>query len=454
MESKFKPVDRKTPFLLPPSLEDWLPEDHLARFIVDVVSMLDLTPIRESYAGRGSRAYDPAVLLSLLFYGYATGIFSSRKIEAATYDSVAFRYIAANSHPDHDTIASFRKRFLSEINGYFFQILQIARKVGLARIGAVSLDGTKLKANASKHKAMSWKYANKLEKQLKAEVEKLLELAEKADAGELEIDMDIPEELKRRQDRLKTIADAKAEIERRAEERYQREKEDYDEYIEQRERKEKQTGKKTRGKPRKKPEPGPCDKDQVNFTEKDSRIMRTSGGGFEQGYNGQAVVDNENGLIVENHISQISNDKRELGPALEGLEKVPEELGKPETLIADAGYFSKENVENCISKGIEPYISFGREQHNFPLEERFTKPGPPPTTEDPLLLMKSRLSTPAGRKIYGQRKGKIEPVFGVIKQVMGFRQFLLRGVDAVRGEWSLVCSAFNLKRMHKLLSIS
>ena len=388
--SHFKTADRTTPFLLPPSIEDWLPEDHLARFIVEIVSMLDLSPLREAYKGRGSKAYDPAVLLSLLFYGYTTKTFSSRKIEAATYDSVAFRYIAANSHPDHDTIASFRKRFLPELGGLFVQILQIAHQLDFLKIGSVSLDGTKIKANASKHKAMSWKYADKLEKA------------------------------------------------------------EYDEKMANRKRYEEETGKKRSSKPPKEPEPGPADKDQVNFTDEESRIMHTSGGEFEQAYNGQGIVDNESGLLVGNHVSQASNDKLELEPALKGLKDLPEELGTPENILADAGYFSRKNIERCEEDGITPYISFGREQHNFPIEERLVQPGEAPETDDPVLLMKHRLTTPEGRKTYGQRKGKIEPIFGVIKSVMGFRQFSLRGFKAIQGEWSLICSAFNLKRLHTL----
>lgn len=450
MTSKFKATDRKTPFILPPSIEDWIPEDHLARFIVDIVSMLDLSSLREAYKGHGSKAYDPAVLLSLLFYGYTTRIFSSRKIEAATYDSVAFRYIAANSHPDHDTIANFRKRFFPELGGFFVQILQIAHQLGFLKIGSVSLDGTKIKANASKHKAMSWKYANKLEKQLKAEVETLLRLAEKTDTDEVPPDMDIPEELKRRRDRLEAIAEAKIKIEERAQERYERKKKEYDEKMADRKHYEQKNGKKKGGHPPKEPEPGPKDKDQVNFTDEESRIMPTSGGGFEQAYNSQGTVDNESGMLVGNHVSQSSNDKQELEPALNVLKGLPEELRKPEKILADAGYFSTDNVERCKKDGITPYISFGKEQHNFPLEKRFSQPGEPPQTEDPVLLMKYRLTTPEGRKTYGQRKSKIEPVFGVIKQVMGFRQFLLRGFEAVKGEWSLVCSAYNLKRMHKM----
>ena len=449
VSATFKTVDRKTPYILPPSMDDWLPEDHLARFIVEVVSMLDFEPIRAAYAGRGSEAYDPSVLLSLLFYGYATRTFSSRRIEAATYDSVAFRYIVAGSHPDHDTIASFRKRFLVEINAFFVQILQIAHQMGFCKVGTVSLDGTKVKANASKHRALSYKHAEKLQRQLESEVRHLLDLAEEADATDLPPEMDIPKELKRRRDRLKVLAEAKAEIERRAHKRHERDMEAHEEKMAQRKRVEEQTGKKIRGRTPRAPEPEVRDSDQINLTDEESRIMPVSGGGFEQAYNCQAALDIESGLILTHRVSQSPVDRKELAHAVEALTSLPEELGRPEALLADAGYFSRPNVELCDRKDITPFISFGREQHNLALEDRWRCP-PDPETEDPVALMKHRLKPPEGRKLYGRRKATIEPAFGVIKQVMGFRHFLLRGLRAVKGEWSLVSSAFNLKRMHRL----
>ena len=292
MREKFRQVDRKTPYLMPPSLEDWLPKDHLARFIVDIVGQLDLRPIERAYAGRGSLAYHPEVLLALLFYGYATGVFSSRKIEQATYDSVAFRYIAANQHPDHDTIATFRKRFLGELKPLFLQVLMTARQMGFLKPGKVSLDGTKVKADASKHRALSWGHANKIEKQLKKEVQELLRMAEAADREDVPDGMKIPEELSRRRARLEAIARAKAEIEDRAKERHARELEAYEEKMAKRQKK------KPRGKVPNSPQKKIKDKDQINLTDKASRIMPVSGGGFEQAYNAQACVDVDSMLIV------------------------------------------------------------------------------------------------------------------------------------------------------------
>lgn len=450
MSHTFRQVDRETLFLLPPSMDDWLPEGHLARFIVEIVAQLDLTSIKAAYAGRGSKAHHPEMLLALLFYGYATGVFSSRKLERATYDSVAFRYIAANDHPDHDTIATFRKRFLPELNPLFVQILLVAQTMGVLKLGKVSLDGTKIKANASKSRALSWKYACKLEAQLKAEVEDLLRQAEEADRSDIPDGLDIPDELARREERLAAIARAKAEIERRAAERHAEEQADYQKKLAKRKAKEQSTGKKARGKQPKPPVSGPRDKDQVNLTDEESRIMPTSGGGFEQCYNAQASVDVETMLVIGQHLSQNPNDKLEMTPALEALSALPESLGTIDAILADTGYFSQANVEHCLEEKILPYISARRDQHNQSLKERFAEPDPLPDHADAVTEMKHRLKTTAGRKIYAQRKCTVEPVFGIIKAIMGFRQFLLRGVESVRGEWNLVCMAWNLKRLHAL----
>jgi hypothetical protein len=390
------------------------------------------------------------MMVAMLFYAYATGVFSSRKIEQATYDSVAFRYVAVNTHPDHDTIATFRRRFLKELKALFTQILLVAHEMGVMKLGCVSLDGTKIKANASKHHALSWEYACKLEKQLTGEIEELLRKADRADKEGLPEGMNIPEELVRRETRLGAIAAAKAEIERRAAERFAKEREEHQAKVAAREAKEKATGKKPRGRTPTPPEPGPKSKDQVNLTDSDSRIMPSSSKGFEQAYNVQAAVDVDSMLIVENHITQQSNDKLELVPAVESLCSLPGTLGAVDTLLADAGYFSQNNVEQCQSKNIVPYIASERQQHNAGLEDRFSEPAPLPALADPVTKMKHRLKTMVGKAIYAKRKCTVEPVFGIIKAVMGFRQFLLRGLKLVAGEWNLVCIAYNIKRMYAL----
>ena len=447
MSSKFRTLDRDTLYLLPPSVQDWLPEDHLARFVVEIVDRLDLSALESRYGGGGKDPYHPALLLSLLFYGYATGVFSSRKLERATYDSVAFRFIAANAHPDHDTIASFRKRFLKELRGLFVQILSIAQEMGLLKLGHVSLDGTKVRANASKHKALSWGYAKRLEEQLRGEVAALLERA--AEADEAQPELDIPEELKRREDRLAVIEAAQAEIERRAHERFAAEQAAYEEKLASRREQERATGRKLGGHPPKAPEAGPGDKDQVNLTDGGSRIM-PSPDGFAQCYNAQSAVDVESHLVVTADVSDECNDKRQVAPALAGLDGLPAVLGKPVGLLADTGYFSRANVERCEAAGLTPYIAMGREGHNLPLAERHARPPPCPPDADAATRMAHRLKTPEGRALYARRKSTVETVFGIVKEAMGFRRFHLRGLEAVRGEWTLTCLAWNLKRMHAL----
>ena len=440
--------------LMPASIQEWLPEQHLARFVVEIVDQLDLSEITSQYGGGGKHAYHPALLVALLFYGYATGVFSSRKLEQATYDSVAFRYISADRHPDHDTIATFRKRFLAELEGLFKQILMLAATLGVLRLGAVSLDGSKIQGNASKHKAMSWGHANKLEEQLHGEVQRLLELAERADSEapeqQQQEELDIPTELQRRQQRLAAIVEAKAKIEERAQERHAAEQAEYEAKRERREQHEAQTGKKPGGRPPQEPQAGPKDKDQVNFTDEQSRIMPAAGGEFVQGYNAQAMVEQDSHLVVGNHVSQATNDKQEVAPALNELEKVEQELGKPQVLVADAGYHSKENVERCAAQGIEPYIAGSREPHNQPVEQRMQAPPECPADADAVTAMQHRLQTAAGKAIYSKRKSTVETVFGVIKEVLGFRRFHLRGLRGARGEWKLVCTAWNLKRMYVL----
>ena len=433
MPVEFVTIDRDTPYLLPPSVQDYLPEDHLARFVAEMVDQLDMSTLLGVYAGKGKKPYHPAMLVALLFYGYATGTFSSRKLEKATYDSIAFRYLCANTHPDHDTIASFRKRFLKELEGFFVEILLLGQAMGLVKLGTVSLDGTKIKANASKHKALSWAHANKLEAQLKAEVEELMRLAEAADNTPVPEEMDIPEELARREQRLAKIAEAKAEIEARARARFEREQAEYEEKMARRKAKEARTGKKPGGRPPAAPSADPQAKDQVNLNDEDSRIM-PSHEGFVQSYNAQASVDADSHLVLARHLSQQPNDKQEVAPTLERLGQLPDALGQVDTLLADSGYFSEANAKRCEAEGITPYIAEGRQRHNEPLHERFAADSPEPPQPNPVEAMAHRLRTRHGKAMYARRKSTVETVFGVIKNVLGFRQFSLRGLEAVSGE--------------------
>lgn len=449
--SRFVEADRDTLYLLPPSVQEWLPEDHLARFVVEIVDQLNLSELERAYAGRGIAAFAPSMLVALLFYGYATGVFSSRKLERATYDSVAFRFVAANLHPDHDTIATFRKRFLPQLRGLFVQILMLARTLKLLKVGNVSLDGSKVKANASKHKALSYGHAKRIEAQLQVEVEQLLKLAQKADQADLPDGMDIPAELLRRETRLAAIRAAKVQIEAQAQERLMEERRLFDAKMAVRRDKEQRSGKKPGGKPPSAPTAGPKDSDQVNLTDGQSRIMKVAGG-FEQAYNAQTLVDTETMLVVGSHVTQSGVDVTQVTAALAVLQALPDALGQPLRLIADAGYFSADNVKACEGQGIEPLIALRRECHHRPLLERFTEPPPLAEGASAVERMRHRLSSTDGKRWYSRRKCTVEPVFGIIKSVLGFRHFMLRGAAHAHDEWNLVCIAWNLKRMHKMLA--
>ena len=442
---RFISADREQTMFMPYDLGSWVPEDHLARFVVDIVDRLSFSHVYDQYTGVGSTPYDPKMLLTLIFYGYSTGVFSSRKIEKATFDSIAFRFIAGNHHPDHDTISSFRKRFLPEIKGWFKEILLIGKELGLIKLGNIYIDGTKVQANASRHKAMSYEYIKKLEKQLGEEIEKLLDLADKQDKQEKNTDLDIPEEIKRRGDRLQKIKEAKRVIEERAAERYKKEKEEYDQTMQKRKEKEKQTGKKARGREPKEPTNTPNKKDQYNYTDSESRIMKTSKG-FDQCYNGQAAV-NEDMIIVGAHCNAHVNDKQEFIPAIDA---VPQELGDISNAVADTGYFSETNINQCQERDIKPIISTAREKHNSYLDNLLNTNIEKITGNTPVEKMRQTLNSEEGSQIYKKRKQTVEPVFGIIKEILGFRRFFLRGEYETDCEWSLICTAYNLKRMFNL----
>jgi len=448
--SNFRPTHRDMVFLMPPSVDEWLPQRHLARFVAEVIEGLDLRAMTGSYRGSGEASYHPRLLLGLIIYGYATGVFSSRNLERATHDSVAFRFIAANEHPDHDTIANFRRRFLPQIEALFVQVLGVAREMGALKLGTVALDGTKIHANASRHSALSYEHATKIEAQLKAEVADLLGKAEAADQADVADGMQVPEELARREKRLAEITRAKTVIEARAKERHAHERAEYEAKMAARDAKAAQTGKKPGGRVPQPPVEGPLPTDQVNLTDEESRIMPVAGGGFEQCYNAQAMVAADSLLVVAADGVQAPNDKQQLEPMLDKIAKLPGELGKVDTLLAGNGYFSEGNVNGCAAAGIEPVIAMGREAHHPSLAERFADEPVPPKNPTPVEAMRHRLQTKEGKKRYALRKQAPEPVFGIIKSGLGFRQFMLRGLDMVRGEWSLVTMAWNLKRMFAL----
>ncbi|MEK7836112.1 MAG: transposase, partial [Pseudomonadota bacterium] len=325
--------------------------------------------------------------------------------------------------------------------------LCIARQMKLLKLGTIALDGTKLHANASRHSALSYGHAQKIEAQLEAEVKEMLARAEAADQEPLPEGLSIPAELARREERLAAIRQAKAQIEARAAERDAQEKTDYDAKMKAREDNTTRTGKKPGGKPPAPPSPGVRPTDQINLTDADSRIMPATGKGFEQSYNAQAAVDTESMLVVATTMAQVATDKQQVEPMLKVLAGLPEELGSVEKLLADNGYFSAANVEHCVGAKIEPLLAAGRDAHHPHWEDRFTEPPPLAELASAVDRMKHRLKTVQGRKLYGLRKQTVEPVFGIIKSVMRFRQFLLRGLASVRGEWTLVTMAWNIKRM-------
>lgn len=451
-DKRFKECNRDQMFLLPPSLRDWLPEGHLAYFILDLMEHLDLSEIYSSYKGdgRGQPPYDPEMMTALIFYAYCVGVPSSRKIERACAEDVAFRVIAANQHPDHDSICAFRKRHLEALAGLFVQVLKLCRESGLVKLGHVSLDGTKVLANASKHKAMSYKRMKEKEDELARQVRELLALAERTDADEdakygrgVRGD-ELPEELRHRESRLKKIQEAKAALEAEARAEAEAKKIEF----EAREKKYKDSGKKPPGPKRTAPDPEkskPEDKAQRNFTDPDSRIMVDGATkSFEQCYNGQAAVDEEYQVIVGSRLTQAANDKEELGPMLEEMKKRCGAL--PERLSADAGYFSEANIKLLENSDIEGFVAVEKQKHDE---------GPPPARGRPPKnmsvkdKMKRKLSTKHGREVYKKRKEVVEPVFGQIKEARGLRRFLLRGFDNVSSEWDLWCLTHNLLKLYR-----
>jgi transposase len=444
--------------MFPPSLHDWLPEGHLARFLVDVVSALDLSAIYRSYQekdGRGQAAYAPEMMVRLLLYGYASGVYSSRKIQTRTYEDVAFRYLSGDQHPDHATIAEFRKRHLTALSGLFTQALLLCSEAGLVKLGHVSIDGTKIKANASRHKAMSYKRMTETEARLKQEIDALLATAEKTDVeedarlGQGQHGDELPGELQRRESRLQKIQEAKAALEQAAREQAELDREESEQKLAEREEEQQRTGKKKRGR---KPRPvdpdqaSPKDAAQHNFVDPESRIMPDGGnkGSFVQGYNAQIAVDAASQVIVAAEITQETNDKKQLLPM---LRQIAMNLGQsPEKVSADTGYFSAANVTDESAKRVDLYVATGRDKHGSIVEACSDLP---PTDSSPKEAMKHKLRTEAGHAVYKMRKAIVEPVFGQIKEVRGFRRFSLRGKQNVGCEWRLVCAVSNLLKLFR-----
>ena len=457
MAARLVSVDRDTPLLLPPSLRDWVPADHLVHFILDAVDALDLRQVQINTRGTGSEQYPPAMLLGLLIYSYATGTFSSRRIEQSTYDSVPVRLLTADTHPDHDTLCTFRRENKDLLTESFVRVLQLAQQLKLLQFGqlTVAADGTKVLAHASKHSAVSYQRAEEMIEQLEVEVKQLLAKAEQADATPLHDGLSIPEEITRRQERKAALAKARAEIEARAHTRYALELAEHEKKLADRGAR-KERGEKLGGKPPKAPTPEPDAKDQHNFTDPESRIMKAGNGQhFEQSYNAQAAVEVQSRLIVGQRVSQAPNDKQELAPT---LASIPASAGPVAVALVDSGFYSEAAVQQVEApadgkaSGPTVYAAVEKTGHHRSVNDLEVKPEPEPPAVGASMtdVMRHRLQTSAGKTLYKLRQQTIEPVFGIIKSVLGFRQFRLRGREKVSLEWTLVCLAYNLKRLHRL----
>jgi transposase len=438
---RFRPYDPNAPLPLPVDLREWLPEDHLAYVISDVVdNTLDLSEIYRYYDTvlRGQPPYDPRMMVKLLLYSYTVGIPSSRRIEKKTYEDIAFRVLTADQHPDHDTICDFRKVHVNVLSTFFVQVLAVCQEAGLVKLGHVSFDGTKVKANASKHKAMSYGRMVEKEAELEKEVEALLQKAQEQDDaedaryGKGRRGDEIPEELRFKEKRLRTIRAAKERLEKRTREKA----------IEEGRLHPDGTPKPTRGRPAQTPPGQPEPKAQENFTDPPSRIMVNGDKAFIQGYNAQAAVDEANQIIVGRALTNEANDKQQVKPLVEDVKANTGDV--PDKASADNGYFSEKNLEYLQGQGIDPYIP--------PSREKKLGNVPPPRGRIPKDLdlegrMRRKLRTKAGRATYAKRKGIVEPVFGQIKFGRGLRQFLLRGLEYVALEWDLWCIGHNLLKL-------
>lgn len=450
MAARFVQIDHDTPLLLPPDLRDWISKDHMVHFIMDAVAALDLTTAKINERGTGSAQYPPATMLALLIYCYATGTFSSRRIETLTYENVAVRYLCADTHPDHDSICKFRRENKALLSSCFHQILELATLANILKVGqlTVSGDGSKIFANASKHSAMSHERIEKEIKLAEDQIAELLQKAEDADSAPLQDGLTIPEEIGRREDRLTKLKEAKAVLDARAKVRFEKELAEHKQKLAERKIKEKKTGRKPRGKTPKPPEPGPRPKDQYNFTDPESRIMKC-GGSFEQCYNFQAVVEVGTMLIVGEFVTNAPNDKEQLQPLVEAISPV---VGEVENILVDNGYYSEKSVTEVENDGQGPtvYAAVKRTPHgrNVAQLEDHSDPEPPHQPGATVAeIMAHRLETKAGRALYKLRKETVEPVFGIIKEVLGFRRFMLRGEEKVGIESDLISSSYNLKRM-------
>jgi transposase len=455
MAARFINIDRDTPLLLPPDMRQWLPEGHLVHFILDVIEGLDLSRFKVNHRGTGSPQYPPSLLLALLVYSYATGTFSSRRIEQNTYESVPVRVLCADEHPDHDTICTFRRENQALFQEAFVQVLELAQALKFLQVGqiTVAVDGSKVLANASKHSAVSYEHAGNSLEQLDLEIKELLKKAEAADSAPLQDGLTIPKEVQRRQERKAKLAAARAEIQARALARAAADMAEYKQKLQRQAQREAQ-GKKKGGKPPQPPSETPKSGDQFNFTDPESRIMKAGNGEhFEQAYNAQAAVEVNSRLIVGERVSQSPNDKKELVPTVGAIAP---EVGSVGTVLADSGFFSEAAVGQLekdplgAATGTVVYAPLDKKSHHRRVEDLEKKPEPeaPAAGASVSEVMRQRLKTASGKALYKLRQQTVEPVFGIIKSVIGFRRFMLRGTEKVSLEWTVVCLGYNLRRLH------
>jgi transposase len=454
MSTRFVNIDRDTPLLLPPDLRDWVPTNHLAHFILDAVESNELRPAKVNTRGTGDAQYPPAMLLGLLVYSYATGVFGSRRIEQSTYDNVAVRLLTADTHPDHDTLCTFRRENKELFTQSFVQVLALAQELKLARFGqiTVSADGTKVAANASKHAAVSYQRAGEMIAQLEVEVQQLVAKAEQADATPLEDGLTIPGEIVRRHQRKAALEKARTQIETRAHARYAAELVEHEKKMADRQART-ERGDKPRGQPPAPPSSAPHPKDQYNFTDPESRIMKAADG-FQQCYNAQAAVEVNSRLIVGQRVTPAPNDKQELPATVAAV--VPQ-TGPVASVLVDSGFYSEAAVQQVeqthgAATGTTVYAAMEKTGHHRSVADLEKQPEVDPLSPGASTAerMRHRLKTTAGKKLYKLRQQTVEPVFGIIKSAMGFRQFLLRGLHKASTEWTLVCLAYNMRRLHTL----
>jgi transposase len=445
--NNFIQADPKQPLLLPIDLREWVPKDDMVHFVLEAVEQVPLSCFKVNRRGSGSKQYHPRMMLALLIYCYANGVFGSRRIEAATYRDIAVRYLCADTHPDHDTICKFRRENVEAISASFLKVLLMAKELKLLKVGQISVDGTKIDAHASKHRNVRYDRAGELVEQLEADIAGLMEQAEHADSSEREDGQRLPEALARREQLKEELAQARERLEHEARRRAEAEREEYERKVEQRE----QRSGKRKGKKIKPPDDTPPPTAQNNLTDPDSRLMRKNKNSeYRQSYNAQAAVSADGSqLILSNRISQCASDRQEL---VADVEAIPDELGRVATVLADNGYASGEQIDELERQHMEVLAATGR-----PKARRYDlrppkAPTPAAANSQPWVLrMNQRLTSERGRARYRLRQQTVEPVFGVIKAVMGFRQFMLRGIDKVSGEWTLVCLAYNCKRLHRLM---